>query len=159
MMESHSSVFKLVSGVVAPLALTLAAAGQTTPMTSAPAAGNGEVTNEVVTLEEFSVKSQRDATGWGASEAVSGTRTASAIIDLPYSVSVVTREFMDAFQMKDLDEFGLFISGFTPGEVEAGGGSYQSYSGRITYGQRFDNSSELLLSADGLQSNGRENIY
>jgi len=44
-------------------------------------------------------------------------------------------------------------------EVEAGGGSYQSYSGRITYGQRFDNSSELLLSADGLQSNGRENIY
>ncbi len=121
-MESPCPAFKFTSAALASLALSVAALGQSAGPSTAANADDIESSNEIITLEAFTVKTQRDATGWGASEAVSGTRTASAIVDLPYSVAVVTREFMEAFQMKDLDEFGLFISGFTPGEVEAGGG-------------------------------------
>jgi iron complex outermembrane receptor protein len=108
--------------VVASLAMPVAVVAQTAPANSPTSADVNDSANEVVTLESFTVKATRDATGWGASEAVSGTRTASSIIDLPYSVSVLTREFMDDFQLKDLDEYGLFLTGFSAGEVEAGGG-------------------------------------
>ncbi len=76
----------------------------------------------IYVLPAFEVSASSSPDEWVASEAVSGTRTASSIIDLPFSVQVLNQEFLDSFQMKDLDEFGLFISSFSPGEVESGGG-------------------------------------
>jgi iron complex outermembrane recepter protein len=81
------------------------------------------IDDEVVTLDAFVVSADAIAPDdWLSSEAVSGTRTASPIIELPFSVQVITDEFLNSFQLRDLDEFGTFISSFAPGEVESGGG-------------------------------------
>lgn len=121
-MESRHPAFIFASVLIASLAVSVPAFSQASAPASAAENHQPEAAREVITLEAFSVVAKRDATGWGASEAVSGTRTASSILELPFAVSVITREFMDSFQFKDLDEYGLYLTGFTAGEVEAGGG-------------------------------------
>lgn len=56
---------------------------------------------ETVLLSEFMVKENTDQS-YIASEAVTGTRVATLIKDLPFSVSVVTSEFMNDFDFFDL---------------------------------------------------------
>jgi outer membrane receptor protein involved in Fe transport len=58
--------------------------------------GRGATTDEVVKLTEFTVGAKADR-GYLASETVSGSRVATAIKDLPYSVNVVTSEFLEDF--------------------------------------------------------------
>jgi outer membrane receptor protein involved in Fe transport len=52
--------------------------------------------DEVIELNEFIVGAKSDR-GYLASETVSGSRVAAAIKDLPYSVNVVTSEFLEDF--------------------------------------------------------------
>ena len=51
---------------------------------------------QTVLLSEFTVKENSDI-GYIASESVTGTRVATQIKDLPFSVSVITSEFMNDF--------------------------------------------------------------
>ncbi|RDH86564.1 MAG: TonB-dependent receptor [endosymbiont of Escarpia spicata] len=44
-------------------------------------------------------------------------------------------------------------------EISAAAGSQSSYRGRISYGERFDNGFELLLSASGYDSDGNDQLY
>ena len=56
---------------------------------------------ETILLSEFSVKENADI-GYVASESVTGTRVATQIKDLPFSVSVITSEFMRDFDFFDI---------------------------------------------------------
>ena len=58
-------------------------------------------TGETVLLSEFTVKENSDR-GYIASEAITGTRVATPIKDLPFSVSVITSEFMQDFDFFDI---------------------------------------------------------
>ena len=60
-----------------------------------------EKADQTVLLSEFTVKESSDI-GYIASESVTGTRVATQIKDLPFSVSVITSEFMNDFDFFDL---------------------------------------------------------
>lgn len=71
-----------------------------------PAAGS----DDVVTLEEFSVKAS-SASEYAAAESVTGTRVAIKLQDMPFSVNVVTGEFLDDFAAFEFrDQFGYTSS-------------------------------------------------
>lgn len=76
---------------------------------------------EVMVLPEFSVSTTRDD-GFVATESTSGTRVATDIINLPFSVSVLTEDFIKEFQLFDLDQQAPFISGMAAGDPSQGGG-------------------------------------
>lgn len=72
-------------------AQTTSAANQTTdPKSEGP-----------ISLSEFTVNAETDR-GYVASESITGTRVATKIKDLPFSVSVVTSEFMRDFDFFDI---------------------------------------------------------
>jgi outer membrane receptor protein involved in Fe transport len=68
--------------------------------------------NTVVELSPFTVNAAADR-GYGASETMTGSRTKNLIIDLPYSVNVMTSEFMTDFGLFDLGDNVTQIGGFT----------------------------------------------
>ena len=70
-------------------------------------------------LSPFEVKSQPDR-GYIASETMTGTRVATQIKDLPYSVNVLTSEFFQDFGMFQLDDTLTQIGGLTG--LDIGGG-------------------------------------
>lgn len=72
-------------------------------------------------LPEFSVSTAKDDS-FVATESTSGTRVATDIINLPFSVSVLTEDFVREFQLFDLDEQAPFFSGMAAGDPAQGGG-------------------------------------
>ena len=74
---------------------------------------------EALQLSEFTVQAESDR-GYAASETMSGSRVKTKIIDLPYSVNVMTSEFFDDFAMFDLDDSLTQIGSFSG--LSAGGG-------------------------------------
>lgn len=91
------------------LAASVLPAQPAAPAGSASAAG----TDEVVTIPEFQVSSTRDQDAWVASQAMSGTRSRTAIIDLPYQVQVITQEFLEDFQLLGVTEQLSFFPGYS----------------------------------------------
>jgi outer membrane receptor protein involved in Fe transport len=85
-------------------------AQETTPTASAPASASA---GEVVTVPEFEVTGTQQRDAWVASQAMSGTRTNSAIIDLPYQVQVLTQEFLDDFQLVSLSDQLSYFTGYS----------------------------------------------
>ena len=69
--------------------------------------------DEVVTIPEFQVTDARDRDAWVASQAMSGTRSAAPIIDLPYQVQVLTQEFLEDFQLLGVTEQLSFFPGYS----------------------------------------------
>jgi len=61
-----------------------------------PAAGAAET----VVLSPFTVKDQRDQ-GYRQTNAITGSRIGSSILDTPLSISVVTRELIDDLGVSD----------------------------------------------------------
>ena len=98
----------LALGILPPLSVS----AQTTP--AAPE-------SEAVALPEFSVKADK-ISGYMATETTSGTRIATPIMNLPYSIQVITNDFFNDFQLFDLDDQIPFISNATPGDKYIGGG-------------------------------------
>src|ERR1043166_6646357 len=74
---------------------------------------------EVVTLSEFSVKAESDR-GYIASETMTGSRVRTPIIDLPYTVNVLTSEFFEDLAMFELADNITQIGSFT--SLDIGGG-------------------------------------
>jgi iron complex outermembrane receptor protein len=73
-------------------------------------------TEQVVTLAAFNVSGDA-AHGYVASETTTGTRIATKIQDLPFSVSVVTSDFMKDFALFDLNSQLSLVSGVSPSEA------------------------------------------
>ena len=87
---------KLLAAIVA---LTVSTAfAQTTP---APAGNAARPSGEVIRLNEFTVSADPDR-GYVASETLTGSRVRTPIIDLPYTVNVLTSEFFEDFAIFEL---------------------------------------------------------
>lgn len=78
--------------------------------------------DEVVQLSPFQVTAGSDS-GYLSSESVTGSRVATAIKDLPFTVNVITSEFMRDFGVfESNDNFG-YTSSVSNVDVSGGGGS------------------------------------
>jgi outer membrane receptor protein involved in Fe transport len=97
------------------LATTTAASGQAT----APAAA-AATEAEVTVLPEFQTSATRQQDAYISSEATTGTRTGSKIMEVPYSVQVLTAQFIDDFQLYETDQQLAFVSGYNPGNLDSG---------------------------------------
>src|SRR3954464_10146463 len=86
------------------LLLSGAASAQTTPTPSQP--------DEVVELSPFTVKADK-LNGYISSESVTGSRVATSIKDLPFSVNVITSEFMDDFGFYEISTDMAYTSSLT----------------------------------------------
>jgi outer membrane receptor protein involved in Fe transport len=68
--------------------------------------------DEVISLSEFNVAATAD-NGYVASETMTGSRIATKIVDLPYSVVNLTSEFFEDFGVLELNDTLTFIGGLT----------------------------------------------
>ena len=111
---------KILACALATLAFSpasrLLAQGATAPAATSPA----KPTGDVVTLSEFSVSAETDR-GYIASETMTGSRVKTKIIDLPYTVNVLTAEFFEDFGIFELSDNVVQIGGFTGLDI---GGSF-----------------------------------
>jgi outer membrane receptor protein involved in Fe transport len=73
----------------------------------APAASD-----ETVELSPFTVKAER-SDSYYASESITGSRVATPIKDLPFTVNVMTSEFLNDFDFFDLDRNAAYTSSFS----------------------------------------------
>ena len=96
------------------LAILAGARAQTSP--AAPARPPQD---DVITLTEFSVSADPNR-GYAPSETMTGTRVATKIIDLPYTVNVLTAEFFEDFGIFELADNIVQIGSFTG--LDIGGG-------------------------------------
>ncbi|HEY0945365.1 MAG TPA: TonB-dependent receptor [Opitutaceae bacterium] len=97
--------------LLAALCCALVSTSRAQPAADASSSASGA--EEVITIPEFQVSGNRDRDAWLASQAMSGTRTSAAIIDLPYQVQVVTQEFLEDFQLVGLSEQMSYFSGYS----------------------------------------------
>ena len=114
----------LATALLAAWQLSPALAAQTTP----PAAPNEAA--ETITLPVFNVTGRNDGT-YTATDTTSATRISQKIINLPFSVQVLTSEFIDDFQLYDLDDQVPFVSNFVSGDKNQGGGGGTTARGFI----------------------------
>jgi iron complex outermembrane receptor protein len=73
---------------------------------------------EVIQLSPFQV-SASDNQGYGASESMTGSRVATKIADLPFSIGVITSEFFEDFAFFELGDNVAYISAFS--DLDQGG--------------------------------------
>lgn len=83
--------------------------GSSLPAQSTPAVSTG---GETVKLNPFEVTA-KSTNGYAASETMTGSRVATAIIDLPYSVNVLTNEFTKDFGMFEFADNVTQVGNFT----------------------------------------------
>src|SRR5262249_5716407 len=77
------------------------AVAQTAPAPSA--AASGDTPSETIQLSPFEVNTAKDV-GFVATSALAGGRLATPLKDTPVAYSVLTKEFLDAFNVTDLTE-------------------------------------------------------
>ncbi|WP_438480505.1 TonB-dependent siderophore receptor [Oleiharenicola lentus] len=95
---------------------TSSALAQTAAPDPAPASTNKQ---DVVELTPFEVRSETNR-GYIASETMTGSRVATQIKDLPYSVNVLTSEMFEDFAFFELNDNVAYIGSFTG--LDQGGG-------------------------------------
>ncbi|MBI5693923.1 MAG: TonB-dependent receptor [Verrucomicrobia bacterium] len=100
-----STLLRFVPVLLLPALLS----AQTRPGGSPPASPS---TEDVVRLSEFNVSADSDR-GYAPSETLTGTRVATKIIDLPYTVNVLTAEFFEDFGIFELADNIVHIGSFT----------------------------------------------
>lgn len=93
----------------AALAWPLAASAQ---QASAPTAAVTKKEDDVLTLSPFTVTTDKDK-GWGATNAISGSRVNTAIKDIPIPIHVITSEFIDDIGATDLRQSLSYVAGIT----------------------------------------------
>jgi outer membrane receptor protein involved in Fe transport len=92
-------------------------------------------TDEIITLEEFTVTGQSMKDAYLASESTTGTRFSGDIVNLPYNVQVLTDEFVQDFGFYSEDDLVGFIAGSTSGggyagsDEDGGGITIRGFSG------------------------------
>lgn len=111
------------------LALTLGAAASLPAQTVAPAAPSPAKSDEVITLSEFSVRAD-DNRGYAPSETLTGSRVATKVIDLPYTVNFLTSEYLEDFGIFELADNIVQIGSFSGLDI---GGSFNLRGFSATY--------------------------
>jgi outer membrane receptor protein involved in Fe transport len=82
------------------------------PAATPPPAARPTPAGDVVQLSEFNVSATEDR-GYAPAETMTGTRVATKIIDLPYTVNVLTAEFLEDFGIFELADNIVHIGSFT----------------------------------------------
>ena len=77
---------------------------------------------DATVLPEFQVNTSKHIDTYVASEAISGTRTGAKILELPYDVEVLTKEFIEDFRLYEQDDQMKFVANFTPRDPDNGTG-------------------------------------
>jgi outer membrane receptor protein involved in Fe transport len=103
-----------------PVLILVACAAGTSTCLAAQAAATPRTNEEVVRLTEFNVTASEDR-GYAPAETMTGTRVATKIIDLPYTVNVLTAEFFEDFAIFELADNIVQIGSFTGLDI---GGSF-----------------------------------
>eukprot|EP01035_Chromulina_nebulosa_P029895 gene29895-39674_t len=85
--------------------------------------------DDVISLSEFSVKAENDR-GYIASETMTGSRIATKIVDLPYTVNMLTSEFLEDFGIFELADNIVQIGSFTGLDI---GGNFNLRGFQSTY--------------------------
>lgn len=107
------------------LATGVAAYGQA----SAPASSPPAESEDVVTLTEFQVSAARATSAYVASESTAGTRTGAKLTETPYSVQVLTNEFMNDFQLFEMADQLRYIAGAFAGAEDTGANNGRTLRG------------------------------
>src|SRR4051812_2035795 len=71
-------------------------------------------TNETIVLTPFQVSTDKDV-GYAAGNTLSGGRVDTPLAVTPGSISVMTKEFMDDFNITDMNQAGSYSIGFDLG--------------------------------------------
>jgi iron complex outermembrane receptor protein len=111
-MKPHHNLFYVLA-CLAPVIADVAA--QSAPTPAAPTA-------DVAVLPEFTVNTSKHIDDYVASEAISGTRTGAKILELPFGVDVLTKEFIEDFRLYEQDEQMRFSANFTSRDPDSGTG-------------------------------------
>src|SRR6185436_3431697 len=102
------------------LALGVALFGQTAP-TASPVSGNAAA--DTVKLDPFNVSADSDV-GFVAASSLAGGRMATALKDTPVAYSVITKEFLDAFNVTDAIEAAQWSTNADQNETDMGSRMY-----------------------------------
>ncbi|PTX96651.1 TonB-dependent receptor [Opitutus sp. ER46] len=97
---------------------------------SNPPTNGGAADDEIVTLKEFTV-SAKAASEYAAAESTTGTRVASKILDLPFSVQSVTADFMDDFNTLEFRDQFAFTSNVVGWETLSTGYSVRGFDADV----------------------------
>ncbi len=84
---------------------------------------------DVVLLDTFHVRTSKERSYLG-SETTAGTRIVADIIEVPFSIQTLSKDFMDDFQLFSIDEQAAYIGGMAPGDPATGigGSTLRGYS-------------------------------
>ncbi|PTX97878.1 TonB-dependent receptor [Opitutus sp. ER46] len=105
---------------VPAIALLAALAGTPSIAQMAPTPARTSEPDETIVLSEFTVRADAPDS-YTASETITGSRVAEKIMNLPYTVNVLTAEFIEDFGFFDFDDDFAYTSSF--GGYDSGGGS------------------------------------
>lgn len=84
---------------------------------------------DVVTLREFQVSAARAASAYLATESTAGTRTGAKLTETPYSVQVLTNEFMNDFQLFEMADQLRYVAGAFSGAEDTGANNGRTLRG------------------------------
>jgi iron complex outermembrane receptor protein len=113
------------------IALSLALTPLLQAQTTAPSTpASGKSPDDTVKLSEFTVSADSEQ-GYIASESVTGTRVATKIKDLPFSVSVITKEFMRDFDFFDIAKDMVYTASLNNVDSQ-GNSSLRGYGATFT---------------------------
>lgn len=106
----------LLLGFILSLGLALAAHAQSSPVSAQAQNSPVPPAGEAITLPSFEVKSAKDVSYVGK-QAMSSTRTGVELIDLPQSVKVLNRAFIDDINPAILVDLLKYVGGGQAGNV------------------------------------------
>jgi outer membrane receptor protein involved in Fe transport len=132
-MKTRPRTFHLASLAFASLALPLTAFldAQQAPVSTPPPDDNFVPANEEVTvLPEFSVSATR-TNEYVAAESVTGTRVAVKLRDLPFTVNVITADFLDDFNALEFREQTAYTSNIQGHETVSTGYSVRGIDASV----------------------------
>ena len=107
--------------------------------------GGPSTDEEVLTLPEFNVTSSTNGS-YTPEGSIAGSRISSAYKDLPYSVSVLTSDFMKDFSVFNLNDELQYMSSLT-GADDAGNFNMRGYSGNINLRNGFSSLGVMDISS------------
>jgi iron complex outermembrane receptor protein len=97
-----------------------------TVLSVAPAIGQTDI-DDVFELNAYEVNTSRDF-GYYAGNSVSATKTSVAIEDIPISIQVLTRDFLDDLQADSIDDAIFYAAGAAPDTNEPGRYSLRGFT-------------------------------
>ena len=126
MNPAPTNPLRALATLLAGLTLSATLSAQTAPST---AAATAKTNSEVLQLSEFSVSADPNR-GYAPSETMTGSRIATKIVDLPYTVNMLTSEFLEDFGIFELADNIVQIGSFTGLDI---GGSFNLRGFQSTY--------------------------